>query len=142
MERIGAVAALLLMASLLGLLGYWQFLEQLSPPIVVKAGSSHLDKRAYFAGDKMRVSREVCWTTLRPYQTHRAFVDGLFYALTDFQSAQPFLGCRSSSLVVEIPEALPPGDYFYRVWLDFDINPIKTVRVFLPDVPLTVMAKE
>lgn len=39
------------------------------------------------------------------------------------------LGCREYSILVLIPEQVPPGDYLYRLKFRFNMNPFKTLDI-------------
>lgn len=134
---IFSTAALLVMAAALALAAYWQWLDQLGPPLEVM--SSATDRPAYHPGERMVITRHVCRTSAAPYVTHRAFVDGVVYALPDFPTVGFSLGCQDVSIDVTIPETLPPGRYVYRMSTDFRINPLRTWRVDLPDIPVIVL---
>lgn len=138
-DKLLAIAFFATILGVAGLFSYWWFWDQTLPPITVVEGTSHADKAAYAPGDMMHISRRICWNSIRPYATRRAFVDHIIYALTDFHSAEPELGCHTAGADIEIPPGLPEGNYTYRVWLDFDINPIRSMRVDMPPIFLQVL---
>lgn len=138
-DRVFAALFFVVMMGIGSLFAYWWFFDQVDPPIVVAEGSSHADRAAYRPGESMHISRRICWNSIRPYATRRAFLDHIVYTLTDFHSAEPALGCHDVGTNIEVPPGLPEGNYVYRVWLDFDINPIRSMRVVMPDINLVVL---
>ena len=136
-ERVFATISLTLMAASLGLLGYWEFIDGVAPPMTINASS--MDKTVYHPGDVMHVTRDLCWNVAASYTLHRVFIDHLVYALPDYAVTAPQVGCAAAGIAVQIPESLPPGEYTYRVSADFRINPIKSVRFMYPDLVLTVV---
>lgn len=132
-ERIFASVALMAMAIVGAVLGYWWFIDGAGPVVTVEW--SKTDKLVYAQGDTMHISRKMCLLAVTPYAVHRAFVDHIVYQLTDYVTQVRDTGCSVRAINIEIPDALPPGRYIYRVWADFRINPIKTVRFDYPDLP-------
>lgn len=137
---VGGVLAT--MAGVLAVYVYWQFIDGMAPPIRVL--SSQTDKGVYRQGETMTITRMQCIDRAgMDYVVSRAFVDHIVYQLSNYPTQAPEVGCKMRSIGIEIPPALPPGVYVYKVFATVRLNPIKTIRVDYPDLPsITVIARD
>lgn len=56
----------------------------------------------------------------------RAFVDGIIYTVPTVRPNLP-TGCHVKIQSVEVPANLPPSEYKLKVYVTFQVNPIRTI---------------
>lgn len=77
-------------------------------------------------GDLLRYEIDYCkYTNVIP-RVERQFIDGIIYAVPQ-GNAQLKRGCGKVMNSIQIPNALPPGNYYVQMSVTFKMNPIRTI---------------
>lgn len=77
-------------------------------------------------GDLLLYEMDYCkYTNIIP-TVHRQFIDGIIYS-TPESTAQLKKGCGIIINSVRVPITLPPGDYYMKAVVTFQVNPIRTI---------------
>lgn len=86
-----------------------------------------LDKEVK-AGTLVQYKVSYCKRSAAPAVVDRQFVDGIIYTVPSVKPNFP-LGCHTKIQTVEVPPNLPPSDYKIRVYVSYQVNPIRTITV-------------
>ena len=123
--------------SALGLFAWWSWLQ---PTDYITDMKYTLIRNSYVSGDKMIINRYHCIKRDIPPNSFfsRAFVNNEIHILPNSNAARLKPVCEERSFFVDIPIGLGPGLYTYRVALIIEANPIKTVKIDLPDVKVYI----
>lgn len=137
LEKLAVWSALTLIAGIIGVCIYWQFLQPTdnyitnienigSGPILLSKGSTIYIGRSYC------IRKEI-----KPGQATiiRWFTNSTIHSLP----VQPFIGtndigCETRTFNVHIPDNFSPGEYTYNVRINIQVNPLKQTYVDLPEV--------
>lgn len=136
-------AAWLLMAAawlLLGLLGFWQFVQAV-PFRMVGASAVIDDDGVLGPGRPIRVERRFCVSRDLVLTAHRSVVSHLVYTLPPATVRVP-RGCHATVFHVELPPGFAPGNYVYHVVLEVPVNRLRTAWIELPDLPFRLMDRD
>lgn len=82
------------------------------PPIDFLEMPIKVEKDTYRPGDTILLHIKACRHTDVPFTVYRTFRDGLIFAVPPLERSGSPVGCFDSNLPVEIPEALPVGNYY------------------------------
>jgi len=77
-------------------------------------------------GDLLQYEMEYCKYTDTKAIVSRQFIDGIIYSVPE-STALLNRGCGKLLNSIEVPKNLPPGDYYMKSIVTFEMNPIKTV---------------
>lgn len=142
----GVFVSLILLANgfCLGVIFYWALFEA-NPEVTVQSAVWRNSKReaslTFKAGQIAYYSRTVCSDKTVQTRQGRKIVsnDGLISVPLSIGVGELKTGCTYAITVgVPINAALPPGLYKYVVALQMDVNPIRTVTIFLESPPIEV----
>ncbi|MGE0224655.1 MAG: hypothetical protein AB7F35_13820 [Acetobacteraceae bacterium] len=105
---------------------------------------SDMEGRAYAAhsrhvqpGEVMRVSRPFCLARDVTAIIRQELRDGVIYHLPEL-SVDFLKGCHAHLVELQIPSVVPPGQYRYRITVEYRINPIRVLAVQFPDLDLVI----
>lgn len=121
-----ALSSLILIAVSLVIVAFWSFypyktITFLDDPRIVET-------RTVKAGDDIEFwINAVRHTRVAPKVT-RSLENGIFIQFMPFQSSNFETGPRNDKVVFKIPESTPPGVYRLNTLLEFEMNPIRTIR--------------
>lgn len=126
------------------LISYWLFIQpseiltNVNEPVVINNSMSNI----VTAGQPMIVTRSFCVLNDK-IKGHVicSFTNHLVYQLPD-TSTHDFgkgIGCTKKQYIIDIPVVLPSDNYEYRVTINYEINPIKTVTYTLTPVNIKVV---
>lgn len=137
----GAVinACVTIIAACCALFAYWAFWERIvaleSEQIVrVEPFDRIIDRDV---GDELMITRRFCMRDHSLAYVRREFVGGIVYQTPGAPPVQFQRGCHERPRPVEIPSSLPPGDYIYRVVVEF-CNRLRCESIWLHDVPIVI----
>jgi hypothetical protein len=136
--------ALAITAAMLAVSIYWRFIDT-EPPVRVdyshtlplsEAASTKAEAEAFsldavIAGQSFYRYVEYCLDrevsgTVQSYLV--SLEDGTIIPLKNRQTlAKP--GCFKRSFREVVPAIVPPGRYEHRIWIDYDINPLRKARM-------------
>jgi len=89
------------------------------------------------SGQTFSVSRSFCLERDVEAVVRQEFRDGVIYYLPDYFTVFR-KGCHNHLVQVKIPAALPAGKYYYRVTIEYQVNPLRKLAVRFPDIELSV----
>ena len=138
------------------LLCYWYFLDNQAPLIInyshghftSQPATSQIDAAAkeiheVLGGSTVWTYREICVVRETP-GTLRARWDAAGFSWTvpdvDFLSSTP--GCHSNAYAVNVPTSNPSRAVQYKTAREYQVNPIKTISVPAPPIPLMILANK
>ena len=136
------------------LLCYWYFLDN-EPPLIInyshvhftsQPANSRMDAAAkeiheVLGGSTVWTYREICVVRDTP-GTLRARWDaaGFSWTVPDVDFLSSTIGCHSNAYAVNVPTSNPSREVQYKTARDYRVNPILTVSVPAPPIPLTILA--
>ena len=149
------VWALLVPPWALFLLGcYWYFID-VAPPLIINYSHGHftsqpatdrMDAAAkeiheVLGGSTVWTYREICVVRETP-GTLRARWDAAAFSWTvpDVDFLPSPLGCRNAAYAVIVPTSNPSREVQYKTTRDYRVNPILTISMPAPSIPLTILA--
>jgi hypothetical protein len=97
-------------------------------PLVVNGDAQVLQDKVK-AGDSLIYRLDFCKNMDLPVTIRRRFVDGLVYTLPEFTTHNNKIGCKVQDILLEVPETLPDGEYFFYTEFVYKVNPIRSVIV-------------
>jgi hypothetical protein len=121
---------------------YWLFIQP--DQIMNKMDTSVTTNspiNTFEVGKTMLLHRSYCLlTTKYSGKVDRSFTDHIVYQLpsTTTASNATGIGCKERTYATEVPMGLPSGEYDYQVRITYEINPLKTVIVELPNVHIHI----
>lgn len=143
LERIYAITFLAACLLIVGVGGYWYFLQNsniisnISPVTVVNNGNNVVK-----AGSTVILERQYCLNT-KDYvgEVERQYSNHIIYKVpnTTTLNTQRLRGCSARRIAIEVPSNLPSDTYTYDVKITYQINPIKKVVYHMPPVTLVVI---
>lgn len=144
LHQIYAIVFLVIWFASSALIGYWLFfqpdniLSNVNSSAFVNGNSSN----KVIAGETMIVDRSFCINDDKiKGEVTRTFTNHVVYQLPDTSSLSigKGTGCREKQYVIDVPLALPSGEYEYRVHITYRLNPLRTVTYSLTPIPLQVV---
>lgn len=79
------------------------------------------------------------YTDKRPKVT-KQFIDGIIYSVPEGVVVLP-LGCNKTKVIVRVPKNLPPGQYYLKVFVTYEVNPIRNISTDYKTEYFTVIKK-
>jgi len=138
------------------LLCYWYFLDTQAPLIInyshghftSQPATSQIDAAAKeiheaLGGSVVWTYREICVVRDLP-GTLRARWDaaGFSWTVPDVDFLSSTIGCHNNAYAVNVPTSNPSREVQYKTARDYQVNPIKTISVSAPPIPLTILANK
>jgi hypothetical protein len=118
-------------------LGSWWFIFE-PETIIYDMKDDRPLQSVIIAGQTLKISRSYCVLPGKPVgRVQRHIENGVIYLLPETTTPN-HPGCGVRIFQVEIPHTLYPGTYVYKARILYQLNPIRTVTVNLPDVPFKV----
>ena len=133
---------------------YWYFID-VAPPLVINYSHGHFTSQPatdrmdaatkeiheVLGGSTVWTYREICVVrdisgTLRARWDAEAFS----WTVPDVDFLPSPIGCRSTAYAVLVPTSNPTRNVAYKTTRDYQVNPIKTISVPAPPIPLTILA--
>lgn len=139
---------MLLIALVVSILGatstfYWVFIDTAAPLRVVRSPTGAVLDRVInatvIAGGTLHIERNYCVDRQTVGKINRRIIDTVVFA---YPSAESFteVGCYERRVhTVDIPPLLPNGRYIYKVTATYDVNPLRTIVVELPEVAFEIV---
>ena len=78
------------------------------------------------SGEYLEMYQDSCKYINIPSHINRQFIDGIVYQVYPSINNRP-MGCSKNIEYIKVPEPLPPGKYFVRTVISFEVNPLRTV---------------
>lgn len=136
-SRVGIVLAYAIKFSILAIFGWWSFIDT-SPPLRI-TGPEYAVTLDVKRGGDLVVVRNYCVDTPAQGVIDRRIVDGVVWQLP-LTTTSGSVGCYEDRKVfIDLPEAIPPGLYEYRVSISYKLNPLTTVSVAHESVKFRVI---
>ena len=86
-----------------------------------------VSKKIIKQGEQLEYKIDACnYTDIIPKVT-KQFVDGIVYSVPESAIKLP-KGCHKTIVSVKVPKNLPPGDYKLKVFVSYQVNPIRTIN--------------
>jgi len=138
------------------LLCYWYFLDTQLPliinyshghftsePATNRADAAAKELHEVLGGTTVWTYREICVMRDVP-GTLRARWDAASFSWTvpDVNFLPSSLGCRNAAYAVIVPTSNPTRTVQYKTTRDYQVNPIKTINVPAPPIPITILANK
>jgi hypothetical protein len=138
------------------LICYWYFVDArppliinyshpyfLSNPAVDRADAESKQITEVLGGSTVWTYREVCvMRDTTGVLRSRWDAEGFSWTVPEQAFVPSPIGCRNVSYAVIVPTSNPTRSVVYRSVRDYDVNPIKTVSVVAPPIPLTILANK
>ena len=135
---LGAIVAGVCSAGLVAI-GLFMITDTAVPMRIV--GGEYAENSEVPAGGDLVVVRNYCVDRPIRGTVERHIVDGVVWALPATESA-PETGCFiGRKFLVDLPDAIPPGEYRYLVSVTYKINPLVTRTVSHPPVHFRIARK-
>jgi hypothetical protein len=120
---------------------YWAFLDRhvltISNRNLSITDSTGVHRSDFRAGEVMLVQREFCANRDMTGRIIRTLINDVVHLLPEGTSH--FVdGCQTRRFSITIP-AIEPGTYTYRAIIEYQLNPLRSVRVPLPDQEVTIV---
>lgn len=129
------ISAMLLVAA-----GLWWALDT-TPPLRV-VGDEYAEKKDVEAGGPLVIVRNYCVDRPIKGVVERRIVDGVVWSLPATETTGD-VGCfLKRRFLVDLPEAIPPGEYRYLVTIRYQLNPISTVTASHKPVHFRIVPKK
>lgn len=133
---------------------YWLYIDDVPPltvqyqnPLFTIVAVDSRDEALRFGvkanrgGDRVYIYREFCVTEdLDGYLRARWATLGFDFTVSESAFFGSPVGCHKTSFPVAVPLSAPTRDVLYRATIRFRVNPLQTVDVHLPPVPLTILS--
>lgn len=129
------------MMALILLFGFWYLypynLIEFKSPVYTVLNENKTVK----SGEILKYEVDYCkYTDLDPVVT-KWYVDGLVYQTPEGRGVI-FPGCRKQIVNNLVPENLLPGEYYIKIFIDYEVNPIRHIIYENRTEKFTVLAKE
>lgn len=119
--QVGLAFLTVLMVLAMGILSYWTIFDE---PVAAEIYETRVLTPTVTQGDILRFDVNYCKYTGHDAVLDRNFRDGLLFSTPTGLSTNIPKGCGSVIIGVEIPNSLPPSDYYMDVTLTYHVNPI------------------
>lgn len=120
-----SIITIIMSFALLALVLYWLLFPYKT---IEFNGEYKTAKTEYIQGEITTYEVDYCkYTNIRPEVTKK-FVDGIEFT-SEANKSVFTQGCRKEIVELKIPETLPQGKYRLVVFLDYIVNPLKTVHI-------------
>lgn len=91
-------------------------------------------------GELLQYEMNYCKYTSVVPTVERQFIDGIIFALPPANAQLP-KGCGKRLNSLEIPHALPPGQYYLQATVSYKVNPIRIITSVYRTEQFEVIAK-
>jgi hypothetical protein len=99
-----------------------------------------VSQKTIIQGDNLEYLINACNYTKKIPNVTKQFVDGIIYSTPEGAVYLPF-GCHKTVVQVRVPKNLPPGEYVLKVFVAYEMNPIRTISSEYVTEKFTVIKK-
>ena len=89
------------------------------------------------AGQNATMNFSYCKYTDLPATIQTAFEDSIVYSTNNITTNNP-KGCHTVNVLIKIPEGLPSEEYIVRKVFNYQVNPLRKVKVELKSEPFII----
>jgi len=93
------------------------------------------------AGESMTYQLDYCHYTDVSVEITRQFVDGVIYSTPSFRQ-KVSKGCDIHNIELPVPSTLNSGTYHLRIFVEFDVNPLRKITKEFETTKFKVIGKD
>lgn len=122
------VISLFILLCLVGLVSFWLYYPY--ETVTHTHDPWEIETPVVIAGETALIHLDACRNTKISPRIHRSLVDGFIinYPVVEGASVHGLIGCYNHSVGVTIPEYVPSGTYHFVTVLEYNMNPLRTIR--------------
>ena len=94
--------------------------------VVVNQQPYTVNEKIIKQGDNLNYVVDACNETDVIPKVSKQFVDGLVYSVPEGATILR-KECNKTLVTMRIPKNLPPGEYYLKVFVEFEVNPIRNI---------------
>jgi hypothetical protein len=154
LEGVMVTLILAMLSALFGLGVWWYFFDDRPPiainyqhplfssrPVDTRADAKAFEVTRVAGGSVVYIYREICISKEIPAVVRARWVaHGFVWPTADRAIMSSDVGCHDQSYAVQTPTSSPSREMQYETEREYRVNPLRSVTVEAPAVPLTILS--